>query len=142
MPLLMRMSSEFLNEAKILDNATFNLETTYDTLEEATLNPAWFGMIGFIDETAAGMVIARRIKLFFSLQNVACDVVFFVRPAYRGSILIRRLVKSYETWAFEDSLCVGAQLNAFAGEDNERGSKLATALGFPKIGHINYKKRK
>src|SRR2546425_11307386 len=118
-----KLSAEFLDEAKILDNAPLDFNTMLQTLLNTISNKDWFGLLARVDSVPAGMVIARRIGLFFSTRNIACDVVFFVRAQFRGSLIIRRLVKEYERWAFLDEDCVGVQLNAFAG-NNDRGTKL------------------
>lgn len=139
---LTRLSVEFLEEVTLLDNAPLDINTLLGTLLNACTNPSWWGAIGFSGDEMAGMVIARRIGLFFSVKNVGCDCVFFVRKQFRGTLLIKKLVKDYTNWAFSDDNCVGAQLNAFAGQDNERGARLAEALGYPRVGFIAYKKRK
>lgn len=140
--LIVRMSCEFLSEVSLLNNARLSMVTLVNTIDLATNDPNWFGMIGFVDEKVAGMVVGRRIQLFFSEQNICCDTVFFVRKEFRGTLLIKRLIREFEKWGSSDEDCVGVQLNAFAGGDNERGAKLAEVLGFPRVGFITYKKRK
>lgn len=138
---LARMSCEFLSEVKILDNAPLDFDILLDTLALIACDPEWVGFIAYVDEEAAGFMAGRRISLFFSRKNIACDVLFYVREKHRGGLLVKRLMNSFAEWAFQDENCIGTQLNAFAGEDNERSAKLAEVLGFPRVGYITYRKR-
>lgn len=97
--------------------------------------------LGYVDGTLAGMTVAKRVPFIFAESNFVHDIMFFILPKYRGTLLIRKFTKGIEKWAFDDDDCFLVQLTAMASGDNERTSRLATALGYPIAGHFMVKER-
>lgn len=101
----------------------------------------FFAFFGYKDDELSGMVLARRVPFIFSRRNYVHDVMFYIAPPARGTLLIRKFTRELDKWAFADDGCVLVQLTALASRDNDRTSDLAKALGYDLAGHFMIKKR-
>lgn len=140
--LFLAMSSEFLRESPVFkDVPDFSVNKVCDFYDNLLYSDAIFARVGFVNEVPAGMVICKRVDFIFSHCNFTHDVIFYVRPEFRGGFLLKRFLKEFEDWSFADDRCVWLQLNALANENNERVAKLVEALGYPRVGVIHVKRR-
>jgi GNAT superfamily N-acetyltransferase len=103
-------------------------------------NPRGFGMLAYSDENVPiGMIAGSISPYFFSQGSLASDFVWYVRPEFRGSRTSVKLLKMFQSWAWENGateLYMGVTTNVSA----ERTGELLQRLGFEHVGG-NYRAR-
>lgn len=102
--------------------------------------PTTYG--GFVAEdhgVVVGMIGGYISDYFFCDEKVACDMVLFVDPRYRGGRTALRLLRAFEQWAIEQGaqeMCLGVSTNV-----NITGTgRLYEAMGLTHVGGL-YKRR-
>lgn len=83
-----------------------------------------------------GILIAEIDWYFFSEQKLAVDVLFYVRPSFRGSRAAVQLVREYKNWAIEKGareIC----LSTTTGVEPDRTAKFFSRNGFNIVGTIH-----
>lgn len=135
------MAEEFFKESPLFGKMRIDRRMLVDEIVKSTLSEHRFGMLGYVQEKPAGMVFGRRINLLFSQECIAQDILFYVRPEFRATLLVKSLIQAFERWALEDPTCVMVQLTALAGKDNDRAARLGQILGFNKSGYVLLKER-
>lgn len=86
-----------------------------------------------IGGTLVGMFGGVVVEHFFSTTKMACDVVLYVTPEYRGTRIAPRLVHAFERWAIEagaDELVLGVS----TGIEADRTASLYERLGYERSG--------
>jgi len=87
----------------------------------------------------AGMIGGYISDYFFCDEKVACDMVLFVDPRYRGGRTALRLLRAFRQWAVEQGaqeLCLGVSTNV----NTASTGRLYEAMGMTHVGGL-YKAR-
>ena len=137
------LSDQFLDESPLFRNVpekdVDDLVNFFKVMFE--FPDEYFAQLGFADGVLAGMAVAHRMPFIFARSNFVQDVMFYIFPEFRGTLLIRKLVRDLEKWAFADKMCHLVQLTAMASADNDRTQRLIEALGYKTVGHFGVKER-
>lgn len=67
--------------------------------------------------------------------RVASDILFYIVPEKRGTLLGMRLIKAYKQWAFEKE-CAEVRLSIASGINEERVGRMYERLGFETFGTV------
>jgi GNAT superfamily N-acetyltransferase len=132
---------EFFKESPLFARLGAYPQSVVDEIAKTIREPQRVGFLGYVKDELAGLVIGRTVNLLFGPGCVAQDMIFYVRPKFRATLLIKRLVAAFEAWAWEDPGCRLVQLTALAGADNERAARLVEHFGFNSVGYVMVKER-
>lgn len=67
--------------------------------------------------------------------RVASDILFYMVPEKRGTLLGMRLIKAYKQWAFEKG-CAEVRMSIASGINEERVGRMYRRLGFETFGTV------
>jgi RimJ/RimL family protein N-acetyltransferase len=137
-----KMVEEFLNESPMFNKMpTVSPQVIVEEFTRVVFEPQRIGVLGYVDEEPAGLLLGRMTTLLFSTGFIAQDILFYVRPKFRSTLLVKQLVNQFEDWAWSHPECVLVQLTALANVDNERAATLGERLGFQRVGFVLVKER-
>lgn len=103
-------------------------------------NSLFFAALAVDDEAnIIGGICASVFKFIFSEETLAEDLFFYVVPSSRQLRVSTGLVAAYLEWAKERNVR-RVQLSNSMGVKVEQFSKLATRLGFEKVGTVHQMK--
>lgn len=109
------------------------VQQIFETLLE---KPDWLGIVA---ENMAGELVgffaAAEVEHFFGRDRYACDLVHYIKPAYRGGLAARRFVKVYEAWCRIRGVRE-IHVGVSTGRNPERIEKFYQRLGYhsPAVG--------
>ncbi len=81
----------------------------------------------------AGVMLGYITEYFFSRDRVATNIVFYVRPEYRGSSAAAKLVMAFRTWAANRD-AAEVSVNITSGIRMEKFHSFLMKMGFEHIG--------
>lgn len=87
-----------------------------------------------------GMIGGVLTEFFFSEATFACDLVLYVKPAYRTGRVAMQLVREFEEWAFSKG-AAEVTLGISTGVTPDSTIKLYEKLGYTIAGHSMLKRR-
>jgi len=82
-----------------------------------------------------GILIGYTSEYFFSKEKAARDLVFYVRPERRGSLVAYRLWAAFKAWARAEGAS-SIWLGSAAGINPSRTRKFYRGLGMDEVGGI------
>jgi GNAT superfamily N-acetyltransferase len=82
-----------------------------------------------------GIYIGMLVQQFFTFEITAMDVLFYVRPARRGSRAAVRLFRAFKAWA-KSSGAKAIQTGTMTGIDPARTAKFYRGMGLNEIGGV------
>jgi GNAT superfamily N-acetyltransferase len=100
---------------------------------------AWCGLVAEDCGKPVGMLGGYLTTYFFCDEKLACDLILFVEPEWRGSSAAARLIRAFREWAVERGareLCLSVSTGACAGAIG----RFYRGLGFAQVGGV-YKLR-
>ncbi len=100
---------------------------------------AWCGLVAENDGVPVGMLGGYLTEYFFCREKLACDLIVFVEPDWRGSSAAARLIRGFRDWAAERGareLCLSVSTNVHA----EAIGRFYRGMGFTMVGGV-YKLR-
>jgi GNAT superfamily N-acetyltransferase len=101
-----------------------------------------FGMFGQLlchDDTPVGFLFGALEQHYFGNDWFAADFGLYVAPAYRGTLMFRRLIRNFEAWAYD----VGASeilMGVSSGISDRRVVRLYEHMGYAKGAYALHKK--
>jgi GNAT superfamily N-acetyltransferase len=135
------LTEEFFKESPLFGRLGARPQRVVDEIAKTIREPQRVGFLGYVNNELAGLVMGRMVNLLFGPGCIAQDMIFYVRPKFRATLLIKRLVAAFEAWAWEDPGCKLVQLTALASADNERAARLVEHFGFNSVGYVMVKER-
>lgn len=94
---------------------------------------AWFGVFDRTKSGRVGMFIGSLQRFYFSEENGAFDLLWYVRPDARGGTSGVRLLDSFIGWA-KDKGVREVRLGVSTGVEVEKTDRVLRRLGFAHVG--------
>ena len=111
-----------------------------DEIRACVTNPeSQCGFVAQCDARIIGVLGGYLGEYFFCRERVASDMVFYVEPSFRGTLVPFRLVRAFREWARARGaaeLCLGISTDVHP----ERTGKFYELMGLKFVGG-NYKQR-
>ncbi len=105
----------------------------------ATGAPGRLGLAAEVDGKVAGMFAGSISEYFFCHEKIACEMVLYVEPEYRGTSAAARMIRAFREWAAglgAREVCLGTSIELLP----EATGRFFEVLGFRRVGAI-YKER-
>jgi RimJ/RimL family protein N-acetyltransferase len=96
-----------------------------------------FGVVAESDGKTVGMLMGYITDYYFGNDRIACDILWYIDPDYRGSRAAIKLLRAFQHWAKEQGaseVCIGVS----TAVEFERTGLLLQRLGYTHVGG-NYK---
>jgi GNAT superfamily N-acetyltransferase len=101
--------------------------------------PDRLGLAAEIDGRIVGMFAGNLSEYFFCREKIACDLLLYIEPEFRGTSAAGRLVRAFRAWAIERGareVCLGTSNQV----QEAATGRFYEVLGFKRAGGI-YKER-
>ena len=105
----------------------------HEVAENMITNDDWWSVVDERDGEIVGMIIAFMHKPFFSEDQVAMDLLLYVKKECRGSTTALRLIKLYVDWARQKG-ATWCMLGISTGVGIERTGAFYNRMGFKSHG--------
>jgi GNAT superfamily N-acetyltransferase len=116
--------------------AVWDAETSAHFLCQSLTSSDMFLWVAVDDGELVGFLWAATHPMApWNPAMVASDMLFYVVPEKRGSLIGMRLVKEYKAWA-ESMACVEVRLSIASGINEERVGRMFNRLGFETFGTV------
>lgn len=90
-------------------------------------------LLGYnLKEEPLGMVAGLRIEPLFSREPIASELVWYIKPEFRGSRESLRLLQAFEYWARHVAKVKMIQLACLSSLNPEKVGKLYNRMGYVK----------
>ncbi|MDF7671159.1 GNAT family N-acetyltransferase [Orbaceae bacterium ESL0721] len=104
-------------------------ESALSTCKFFVTNESSLVLIDKGEQGLKGFFIGQILTPLASKDKMALDVMFFIRPAYRGGTTAYRLIKRYEEWARSHDVKY-IQLGSSSGLSQQRTLNMYSRLGY------------
>lgn len=139
LPEIFEMMKDAYEESDVMKRFPFSERRVLEMLEYATIDPRLFSnasiKMGKERPIIEGVVVASVGSMFYTEEPIVNDVVVYVRPEFRNSFVLRRLLVAYERWAQR----IGVKKLIFTqgtGNSPDRTEKLMEGFGWKWIGSM------
>lgn len=132
---VVKLAKDFHHESSYR-NIEFNEKKVRINLENAIIEDNSFLVVFDLDDRIVGGFWAVISRFYFSDEEVARDLAFFVSSNDRGRVPFPRLIQHYVRWAKSQGVS-RISLSQSTGYQVERIAALYAKLGFSLEGH-NY----
>lgn len=136
MSTMMKLGRLMHSESPRFRKISFSEEKCEQTFN--TLLPGGGIFVAECGEEMAGMFIGMAHEHYFSYEMTASDLLLYVQPKFRRTSAATRLVKAFETWAFNQGIGV-ISLSCNTGIKPMETIKWLGRMGFEFNGGVTYK---
>lgn len=133
---ILEMFAELHAESPVMKLFEYNEERVKRMIAASVMHPdhvCGFACVDFTNQSIVGLVIGSLGITYFSDEQVANDIVLYMRPEYRNEFVAKHLIDAYISWAKRHKI-EKMFFSHLSGIAPDKMGKTLKALGWKSVG--------